>query len=81
MEYPTPSYAGAYPFTVTRTVKWGDCDPAGIIYTPRVLDYAMEILEAWYREVVGVPWLVLNPELEEKSISRRCRLREACARR
>jgi 4-hydroxybenzoyl-CoA thioesterase len=51
------------PFTVTRTVRWGDCDPAGIIYTPRVLDYAMEILEAWYREVVGVPWLKLNREL------------------
>ncbi len=50
MEHPTPSYAGAHPFTVTRTVRWGDCDPAGIIYTPRVLDYAMEILEAWYRE-------------------------------
>ena len=55
MAQPTPSYAGAYPFTVTRTVKWGDCDPAGIIYTPRVLDYAMEIVEAWYREVLGVP--------------------------
>jgi 4-hydroxybenzoyl-CoA thioesterase len=44
-------------------VKWGDCDPAGIIYTPRVLDYAMEILEAWYREVLGVPWLTLNREM------------------
>ncbi len=51
------------PLTVTRTVRWGDCDPAGIIYTPRVLDYAMEILESWYREVVGVPWLTLNREL------------------
>lgn len=51
------------PFTVTRTVRWGDCDPAGIIYTPRVLDYAMEILESWYREVVGVPWLTLNREM------------------
>ena len=57
------SAAGAYPFTVTRKVKWGDCDPAGIIYTPRVLDYAMEILEAWYREVVGAPWLTLNREM------------------
>ena len=44
-------------------MKWGDCDPAGIIYTPRVLDYAMEILEAWYREVVGAPWLTMNREL------------------
>ncbi len=51
------------PFTVTRRVKWGDCDPAGIIYTPRVLDYAMEILEAWYREVLEAPWLRLNREM------------------
>ncbi len=51
------------PFTLTRRVRWGDCDPAGIIYTPRVLDYAMEIMESWYREVVGVPWLRLNREM------------------
>lgn len=51
------------PLTVTRTVRWGDCDPAGIIYTPRVLDYAMEILESWYREVVEVPWLTLNRKM------------------
>ncbi len=57
------SYAGACPFSVTRTVKWGECDPAGIIYTPRVLDYAMEALEAWFREVIGVPWLTMNREM------------------
>ncbi len=57
-----PSDLDSHPFTVTRTVRWGDCDPAGIIYTPRVLDYAMEILEVWYREVVGVSWLTLNRE-------------------
>lgn len=63
MDTTPPSAIETRPFTVTRTVKWGDCDPAGIIYTPRVLDYAMEILEAWYREVVGVPWLKLNREM------------------
>ncbi len=47
MDQMASRYAGALPFTVTRTVKRGDCDPAGIIYTPRVLDYAMEALEAW----------------------------------
>ena len=55
--------AGTRPYSLTRTVKWGDCDPAGIVYTPKVLDYAMEILEAWYREVVGVSWLRLNREM------------------
>ncbi len=63
MDATPPSDLQTRPFAVTRTVRWGDCDPAGIIYTPRVLDYAMEIMEAWYREVVGVPWLTLNREL------------------
>ena len=50
-------------FKIARTVSWGDCDPAGIIYTPRVLDYAMETLEAWNREVLGIPWIKLNREM------------------
>ncbi len=65
MDAAPPSDPETGPFTFTRRVKWGDCDPAGIIYTPRVLDYAMEILEAWYREVVGVPWLAL---MRDKSL-------------
>lgn len=51
------------PYRMAQTVRWGDCDPAGIIYTPRVLDFAMETLESWYRDVVGVAWMRLNQEL------------------
>ncbi|MFQ5971272.1 MAG: acyl-CoA thioesterase [Alphaproteobacteria bacterium] len=51
------------PFRVTRQVRWGDCDPAGIIYTPRALDYAMETLEAWLEEVLGFTWSKLNREM------------------
>jgi 4-hydroxybenzoyl-CoA thioesterase len=47
-------------FTVKRIVSWGDCDPAGIIYTPRVFDFATEALEAFWREVIGVNWMDLN---------------------
>ena len=56
-------YDGPYPFAVTHRVTWGDCDPAGIIYTPRVLDFAMETLDAWNSRVLGVSWLKLNREL------------------
>ena len=49
-------------FVHSRIVKWGDTDPAGIVYTPRVLDYAMEAVEAWYRDVLGTPWRKLNVE-------------------
>ena len=51
------------PFTETRVVRWGDCDPAGIIYAPRVFDYAMEALEAWYRDVLDVPWMHLVSDM------------------
>ncbi len=43
-------------FTVQRIVNWGDCDPAGIIYTPRVLDYACETIDAWLREEMKSSW-------------------------
>ncbi len=41
---------------VERAVRWGDCDPAGIVYTPRVFDFATEAVEAWFREVAGLDW-------------------------
>jgi 4-hydroxybenzoyl-CoA thioesterase len=44
---------------MTRTVKWGDCDPAGILYTPRVFDYITEAVEAWFRDVGGTDWITL----------------------
>lgn len=30
------------PFKTTRTVLFGDCDPAGAIYTPRIAHYVVE---------------------------------------
>ena len=44
------------PFVQSRIVRWGDCDPAGIIYTPRILDYAIETVEVCLREVMGASW-------------------------
>jgi 4-hydroxybenzoyl-CoA thioesterase len=48
------------PYAVKRTVSWGDCDPAGIIYTPRALDYGAETLEAWVRDILGTTWREMN---------------------
>jgi 4-hydroxybenzoyl-CoA thioesterase len=47
-------------FTVRRIVNWGDCDPAGIVYTPRVLDYACETVDAWQREELKASWWHVN---------------------
>ena len=51
------------PFTIRRTVKWGECDPAGIVYTPRFLDYAIEAAEAWFKEITGYHWNTTRQEM------------------
>lgn len=42
---------------IRRTVKWGECDPAGILYTPRAFDYITEAIEQWFRDVGGSDWM------------------------
>ena len=29
------------PLTVRRRVRWGECDPAGVVYTATFADYAI----------------------------------------
>ncbi len=48
------------PFTVTRKVAWGECDPAGITYTPKTLEYAVEAVGDFFREILGISWYDLN---------------------
>lgn len=44
------------PYVLRRRVKWGEVDYARIVYTARFADYAMEAIEAWYRDTVGHHW-------------------------
>lgn len=49
---------GERPVHIRRRVIWGDCDPAGVVYSPRFADYA----------VTAVLWFVrrvLRPHLPE----------------
>jgi acyl-CoA thioesterase FadM len=41
--------------TLRRTVKWGDCDPAGVVYTPRFSDYVVEAHLASFEHLFGMP--------------------------
>src|SRR5437868_5512079 len=36
------------PFTVRRRVRWGDCDPAGVVYTGKFGDYVISAVELFY---------------------------------
>ena len=41
-------------FVHTRRITWGDSDPARIAYTARFLDFAMEAVEAFFQDRLGV---------------------------
>lgn len=46
---------GESPFTVRRTVRWGDCDPAGIVFTGRFTEYLMGAVMLFMRHLRGGP--------------------------
>ncbi len=67
--YSTRNVARAYTSRVTAqaeqshgvhrhelVVRWGDCDPAGIVYYPRFFDYFHLTMETWFSEGLGMPY-------------------------
>lgn len=50
---------------ITRDVPFGHCDPAGILYTPRALDFCLEAIDAFWKEVLDGPgWYEMNVDLD-----------------
>lgn len=39
------------PFTVRRTARWADCDPAGVVFTGRFTDYLLEAVMHFMRHI------------------------------
>jgi acyl-CoA thioesterase FadM len=44
------------PIVVRRRVQWGECDPAGVVYSPRFADYAASAF-MWFMRIVLRPAL------------------------
>lgn len=44
---------GERPLIVRRRVKWGECDPAGVVYTATFADYAIAAAELFYGALLG----------------------------
>lgn len=42
-------------FTTRRTILFGDCDPAGVVYTPRISDFVIEAVHEFLAEALGGP--------------------------
>ena len=47
-------------FRRTRVVRFGQCDPAGIVYSPRYTEIGHELLEEWFREALEVDFHTLH---------------------
>jgi acyl-CoA thioester hydrolase len=43
------------PFVVRRRVKWGECDPAGVVYTVNFSEYVISIANRFYSYLLGSP--------------------------
>ncbi|VVE26056.1 thioesterase [Pandoraea cepalis] len=49
------------PFVVRRQVRWGECDPAGVVYTATFSDYVISIADLFYGSLFGgTPQAVKN---------------------
>jgi acyl-CoA thioester hydrolase len=49
----TESVIAQHPFTVRRRVKWGECDPAGVVYTVAFSEYVISVAELFYGMLFG----------------------------
>lgn len=49
-----PDTASRAPVTINRRVQFGDCDPAGIVFTPNYGRYVFDACEEWLRVVLDV---------------------------
>lgn len=41
------------PFVVRRRVRWGDCDPAGVVYTGKFSEYLLGAVMLFFAELGG----------------------------
>ena len=48
-------------FATLRTLRFGDCDPAGIAYFPFYFHFLNGVVEEWWT-TLGFPWRVLIQE-------------------
>src|SRR5882672_4744133 len=44
----TEHVTGTIPFIIRRRVKWGECDPAGVVYTVMFAEYVISAAELFY---------------------------------
>jgi 4-hydroxybenzoyl-CoA thioesterase len=49
-------------FGAQRVVRFGDCDPAGIVFYPKYFEMVNGVIEEWWTEL-GMPWTEMIGQL------------------
>ncbi|RLA07269.1 MAG: hypothetical protein DRQ54_05555 [Gammaproteobacteria bacterium] len=49
-------------YEVKRRIYWGECDAAGIVYTPQFLNMTFQAMEHFWIDHVHIGWLDLQAE-------------------
>ncbi len=47
-------------FSHSIKVRWADCDPANIVYTGNLANFALEAIDAWWEKHTGSDWYEMN---------------------
>ena len=55
MKSHAPAHAQPREFLAERSVRFGDCDPAGIVFYPRYFEMLNSVIEDWWQHI-GLPW-------------------------
>lgn len=56
------------PYVHHLTVRFGECDPAGVVYYPRYFDWFHRTMEEWFGEGLGRPYHEVLDELGFPSV-------------
>jgi 4-hydroxybenzoyl-CoA thioesterase len=43
-------------YSTSRIVRFGECDPAGVVYYPVYFNWFHETMESWFEEGLGFPY-------------------------
>ena len=49
-------------FTLLRPVRFADCDPAGIVFFPRLLEMVNDLIENWFECGLAMPFIEFHLE-------------------
>ena len=52
------------PFVVRRRARWSECDPAGVVYTGRFVDYLLSSVALFNEHLMGGPVEPLKQKLQ-----------------